>query len=185
MTILALNGFLTEVLLRLLSVVGLIFLLYVCIRCIDLVKGHFRYKTPSLCTWGYPARDWSHNADVYNLSDHPSGDAEVRITPTDIWVVDDRHRVRKELEAGRKCVTACKYERGIFSVRVRWYIRRARQGQKILFFRDFKLPVPAGHEGDAQALVSFFNKQIEQNRRKVTLVTPRESGRAIFGEPGF
>ncbi|MFL6373508.1 MAG: hypothetical protein ACJ73D_02465 [Pyrinomonadaceae bacterium] len=185
MTSIALNPVLKEVILRVLGVGGVFLFLYLALRGIDLIKRRIRLHTTPLCTWSYSVDEWRRDADVYNLSDVPRGDAEVRVTPTDIWILDDGRPVRKELDAGCKCVTACKYERGIFSLRVRWYVRMPREGKKVMGFHDYRLPVPTGHEGDAESLVKFFRKQMEENPRKVNLVTPQEGGGSIFGEQGF
>jgi hypothetical protein len=168
----------------LVGIIGLavIFIVYFGIRARIKQK---RFDTPALCTWTYTAEEWRRHADTFGLSETPNGPAQVRITPTDILIFDSGRRLRKELDAWRKCVTACKFERGVLSFRVRWYYRRRQPKQKVLFFYDLHLPVPIASEADARMIVEYFNKQIAENPAKVRDVTPQESGRAIFGEPNF
>jgi len=148
-------------------------------------KRKVRNKTPPICVWQYSADEWQHLVDTTDLADTARGSAIVRITPTDIWIDDNSSSLRKELIGYRKYVTACKFEGSTLSLRVRSTAKYVRSNVQVMYCKDYRLPVPIGHEEDASKVVKYFSKWVADNPVKVANVSPKGNGATLFGEQGF
>lgn len=152
---------------------------------INLIGRKSRYQMPPLCTLEYSSEQWKEYASSYGLSDKPAGNAKIKITILDIWIDDDNGSVQKVLDGLYSCVTACKIERGLLSIRVRGYTSTTMSGFRSYYHYDYRFPIPAGNEAGAAKVVAFFEEQIARNSLKIGSMIPDDNVEGIFGETGF
>lgn len=140
------------------GVIGLLTIIvgyFILKKIVDIRKRKERIKTPEICSWQYTAEEWTHYADVYNLSDSPRGAAKVRITPTDIWIDDNGNLIRLELKGYKKGVIQCSKTEKTLSIRVRGYNDYIKSGRKY-YHKDFRLPIPSDKKTEADKVIEFF-----------------------------
>ncbi len=152
---------------------------------INVIGRKSRYQMAPLCMLEYSSEQWKEYAISYGLSDKPAGNAKIKITILDIWIVDENRSVQNVLDGLNRCVTACKLERGVLSIRVRGYTSTTMSGFKSYYHYDYRFPVPAGNEAEAAKVVAFFQEQIARNSFKIASVIADDNVEGIFGETGF
>lgn len=145
-------------------------------------KIKHRAKIEPICTWEYPEAEWLDYAKRYDLAKVPKGIARVKITPVDIWIKDDGWDRRNELDAMRTCVTGCKIENSIFSIRARSWAMRSKSSHVTYTKLDLHLPIPAGKEADAAKALAVFTGIIASKSEQIARVTPDNGSVGLFGD---
>lgn len=156
-----------------LIIFGLLFSLFLLIVILGSIgyarKVRSRAITKSLCSWEYSASEWLCYAKLYDLSKNPQGAARVKVTPLDIWIIDESRTIRLELNEKLKGVTDCRLANDVLKVRVLWVNTGAR-GRIKRGAEDFQLFVPVGREADALKAAAYFKENKARSIDKFALI---------------
>ena len=144
-----------------------------------------------LASWTYNPQEWQQAVTEFDWASAGGESAQVRISQRGVYVWSDSSSRVYELETGTKVVTFAGYlgiEGSPLKLRVRWKIVTYDENgnrQTKYYKEDYRIPVPLRVKDEAERVVQFFQRRLENNLDAYTAVVPDDQPISLFGKDSF